>query len=121
MVEAILEKIVFTHISYDINVDEAQSFKLEIKNEFKLKVPKAVDDNSFLLMVETSIVEPEKKIIAIEIKADAYFECSEKPSSYEELIKTQCFSKIMDLLSKKVDGILEILGYPKLNIHPTEE
>lgn len=111
-----LEKIVFTNISYNLNVESVTEFHLELKNEISLKTHKDETNNSFLLVFETSVFDPENDYINIKIKANAFFECSEKLSFYDDVVKDICFPIVFKEISEKIDKILEILDYPKLHM-----
>lgn len=115
MVKATLSKLIFTKISYDLDIEEKKEFGLEVKNKITLGIPKSGDDNSFLLVIETSVVEPEHNYINILIKSNAFFNCGEKPSSYDDVVN-DCFPTVFKQIAEKIDQILDVLNYPKLNI-----
>ena len=111
-----LSNIVYTKISYEMSMEDAQSFSLEIKNELTLRLPKDADSKSFMLTINTSVVEPNKKAICIEIVANAFFEYKDQIDSFDEIIKNECFPKAFSRISDTIDQILAVLNYPKLNI-----
>ncbi len=114
-----LEKLIVTNISYDLNTEDAKEFSLEVKNEMSLKVHTNEDSNRFLLEFVTSIVEPKNNYINISVRANAFFQANEKITAYDDIVKDQCFPIVFDELSKTIDQILEILGYPKLKLGAT--
>ncbi|MCH5182925.1 MAG: hypothetical protein J1E00_01995 [Oscillospiraceae bacterium] len=116
MANVSLSKIIFTNISYDLDIEDSEQFSLEVKNEISLKLPKDTSDNSFLLVFETSVVEPEHNYLKIIIKANAFFDSDEKLSSYDNVVKSECFPVVFKTIAQKIDQILEILDYPRLNI-----
>ena len=116
MAKVSLMKLVITNTSFNIDVKEENDLNLEVKNELTLKLPEDMETNSFLLVFDLSICEPKNKRINISVKANAFFKCDDKLDSYDEVITNECFPLVFELLSKKIDSILEVLDYPKLNI-----
>ncbi len=116
MADIKLVKIIFTHVSYDMNVENAKHFSLEVKNQIGLKVPKDENDTSFMMVVNMTAIEPENNIIKINIKANAIFSSDEKITSYDKIFDDICFPLVYKEISDKIDGILEVLEYPKLGI-----
>lgn len=116
MANVSLSNLVVTNISYNIDVKEDSDLQLEVKNELTLKFPQDIETNNFLLVFDISITEPKNKQINISVKANAFFNCDEKLDSYDDVVNNICFPIAFEQLSQKIDSILEVLNYPKLNI-----
>lgn len=99
-----------------MNLEEAEDFNLEIRTELNLRTPIDEQDKSFLLVIQTSVIEPEHNYVKISFKANAYFESKEKLLSYDDVVKNEGFPIAFEKISQKIDEILEILDYPKLNM-----
>lgn len=111
-----MKKIVFTNVSFDLDIEGTREFNLEVKNEISLKVPKDEIDKTFLLVFETTLTDPEHNYMNINVKANVIFDCDEKLSSYDDVVKNNCFVPAFKEIVNKIDQILETMNYPKLNI-----
>ena len=116
MANVTLENLVVTHISYNLNTEDAKEFHIEVKNEISLKVHSDEDSNRFLLEFKTSVVEPKNNYINIVVNANAFFKAEDKITAYDDIVTDQCFPLVFNKLSEIIDQILDVLGYPKLKL-----
>lgn len=117
MAKVTLRDLTIKKISYDIDIENGSNINLNVKNEINLKISKDEDDNSFMLVIETSIEETKNGSMSIFAKSEIIFDSDEKITSYDKVIEEFCFPTAFEKISEKIDLVLIALGYPKLGLY----
>lgn len=115
-VNAIIKKFNFTDINFSFGVNTESSLQLKIEMESKLLVPNNKDDLTAMFEIKTEICEPDNNEIAIVANSKIIFEFDEKPENYEEISKEVCLPMAQVEVLKKIDDIVDLMGYPKFDI-----
>lgn len=118
-VNATIKKFNFTDINFSFGVNIESSIQLQIKMESKLLVPSNKDDLTVMFEIKTEISEPDSNKIAIVANSKIIFKFNEKPKDFEQASKEICLPIAQKEVLKKIDDIVDLMGYPKFDIEIT--
>ena len=93
--------------------DGAISLKTNISVQSKKPIQK---DNSGMLSVQIIISAEDKEEFYVSITEDLIFVFDSEPDDLDDILSTRCYKIALNDISKRLDGIFEIMGYPKLDL-----
>ena len=91
----------------------AISLKTNISVQSKKPIQK---DNSGMLSVQIIISAEDKEEFYVSITEDLIFVFDSEPDDLDDILSTRCYKIALNDISKRLDGIFEIMGYPKLDL-----
>lgn len=115
-----IKSIKLDNISINFNVENSESFKLEISTESRMLPPKIKDDKTALYVIKAKIITPDSDQININATAKIVFEFDEIPTNYDEAGQKLCLKQSQVLIFDKIGEIMETMGYQRFEIEIPE-
>lgn len=117
---ATIKSIEIDNISMIFNVENSETFKLDISTESRVLPPKTKDDKTALYIIKAKISTPDSDQIKITATAKIIFEFDEIPTDYDEAGQKLCLKKAQVLIFDKIGEIMETMGYQRFKIEIPE-
>ena len=90
-------------------------FQLQSEGHAKIQEPLNSEDRTALLLYSMKVFMPESDIVDIQFDTNTVVEFDRVPKDYMQAGK-DCLGKLRDNIYKKLDEILDVMGYPPLDL-----
>lgn len=110
-------KTKFLKLHIDISENVPDDFILRITSKSTLNPSKNEEENKVCLTTEMKVFIPESEDLLIDLISEIIFEFDEKPIDFQQAIEDNCIPLSTKELFNKIDDILIVTGYPKLNLN----
>lgn len=111
-----IKSVKLSNVSINFNVEDSETFKLEVTTESQVLPPKKKDDKTALFRIKATISTPDSDKISISATARIIFEFDEIPTDYNEAGQKLCLKKSQVLIFDKIGEIMETMGYQRFEI-----
>lgn len=109
-------QLFFTESSFKFKLSKNGSTQIKMNAEAKLSYPKSSDDKTALLHMKVTVSSVDKDDIYVEVLTNTVFEFSDIPEDYNEISKNLCVPMAQKEVLKRIDSIMETMGYPPFNL-----
>lgn len=107
------EKIISSNIF--ISREIPKRFELNVECSAKLQTPRKKSDKTILLNMELNIGTPNDEL-EVDFEADIIFELDQMPDNYNAVAEQNLIPLARASLFGKLDELLVIMGYEKMNL-----
>lgn len=111
-----IKKIQIKNICVDIKEGLPKEFQLRTECRVKVKTPKSQDNKTMLLDMELDIMPVDVEDLSIKVESNVMFGFEQIPEDYVKFAEKECIPAAQKKLFQKVDEILAIMGYNKLEL-----
>lgn len=116
--EAIVESF---HVDLDSDYGEEEC-ALRTTGKAELRVPKAENDPTFLMVMTMNVVSQEHpEAVSIKIVTTFRFELDQLVEDYDEIVEEQCLPTMQRWQKRMVNKLIADMGYPEIFSVPEEE